>query len=1318
EFRPGDSLPSIEPPGSTRCVVLGETNGLGRSLARGLEELGFDVVVVKQGTAFTKVDEKKYLLDPAESNHYRMLLKELGHNPAGGDAASFPVKWVHLWGLDGETEDSPEAVERHLTVGFYSIINLAKAIGDTDFPGHAMIEVLTSGVHFVSGNETLCPAKATVLGPLKVIQQEYPNINCRNIDVLFPAGERQEAITLRHLLEELSSNSRDTEVVYRNNCRRVKDFKSLRLEETSTLPFKEQGVYLITGGLGGVGLLLAEYLAETVKARLVLTGRSAFPPKEQWEALLDRNDAGTVVDKIKRLRAMEEKGASVLVMQADAADYEQMARVFEEAGRFPGNIDGVIHSVMIGGDSLYRGVKELTPADCVLQLQPKINGLLVLEKLLQDRDIDFCMAMSSTSSILGGLGFSAYSAANTFMDALVYKHNSTGSAPWVTVNWDGWQVETSEEHAPSQGVGAPLGESLTNLAMTPAEGAEAFKRILAWKGEHQVIQSAGNLHARIRQWVMPADSTTADQEEDIGNLHSRPNLDVEYAAPNSRIEKVLAGLWGELLGYDQVGLDDNFFTLSGDSLKAVILSSKIHKELDVRVPLDVFFENPTIRRMAGFISGNVEEDDAGSQLTEKAFYPLSSAQKRVYFLHQMGEKSTRNNLPAVMVLEGNLDTGIFQRTLKDLVRRHESLRTSFTLVEGEPIQRRHPEAVMEVEMDVEVGEAYKNGKTDYEKVIRAFIRPFDIGCAPLMRVGLIRMEKDKNILVFDMHRIISDGTSLTILKHDFMDLYSGRDLPGLSFQYKEFCQWQNKLFVSPEIRKQEAFWLQVFPPGEEVPVIELPLDFKRPAQQSFEGMALGFEIGEVETAQLKQLARESGSDLYAVPAALFNIFISKLSGSEDIVVGSPEAGRTREDFQGVIGIFDNTLALRNFPAGAKRFPVFLKEVADNFREAVENHDYQYEELVNNVMPQRDLSRNPLFDVVLALRDVVTDELVGPGLTLKPYGLSERRINVDLAFNVFKMDTSIAAEVCYSTALFKKGTVERFIRYFKTVVSSVLEDPGRSLSSVEIISAKERRQVLVDFNTTEVPFPSEVTIPRLLEEGAKRAGDRVGVIGQSILSGCGELDAAAAAEFQEISYGELMGRAVRLGQVLRHKGVQPGDIVAIMVPSSIETAIGLLGIMEAGAAYLPIDPDAPAQRRAFMLKDSNVDLLLDGTGDTQKPGDWNGEILELNRLNLDAANFTGNNEPGPGNSGYEAHKRFWAVRESGHMENGPRAGEAEKDKDRTSLNGLSSKSREPISRHPADTLAYVIYTSGTTGLPKAVPVNQLGIINYSYWRLVT
>jgi amino acid adenylation domain-containing protein len=766
----------------------------------------------------------------------------------------------------------------------------------------------------------------------------------------------------------------------------------------------------------------------------------------------------------------------------------------------------------------------------------------------------------------------------------------------------------------------------------------------------------------------------------------------EYIAPRDEVEKKLAKIWSEVLDRDawdaSIGIDNNFFEMGGHSLKASVIVWKIHKELNVKIPLAEIFEIPTIRGLAEYIKGTAENRYASIEPVEKKeFYVLSSAQKRLYILHQMDPESTAYNIPEVIPLGEEPDPGKFEETFIKLINRHESLRTSFHMIGDEPSQRIHDKVEFAIDYydltakkreDTRSENEIHHSHQSFIEQFHHFVRPFDLSRAPLLRVGLIKTGDARYLLMVDMHHIISDGVSHDILVRDFMKLYEGREVALLRIQYKDFSKWQNGENEKENLKHQEAHWLKEF--AGEIPVLDLPADYVRPTIQSFEGSVLVFEVPVEEIEAIQALALGHGSTLFMALLSVFYIFLSRLSGQEDIIVGTPIAGRRHADLEKIIGMFVNTLALRNYPTGEKSFLEFLEEVKQQTLEAFENQEYQFEDLVEKVAIERNTGRNPLFDVMFVLQNINTeyDDSSGEQITedsgsrsaqdSSPYEYQNiiRTSQFDFTFNAIERDEGFLFSFLYCTKLFKKETIERFATTYKKIISSIAKEPGMKLSQIEVIGEEERNQVLYNFNNTDCPYPGDKSLHQLFEDQAAKRGDSIAVI--SMEHGTRSTKRTVGIGTMSITYRQLNEISDRLACYLREKGVAPDSIVGITVERSMEMIVGIFGILKAGGAYLPIDPGYPQERVRYMLTDSNAKILMSGMSKVRGVN----EVIDLNQL-TDAAT-----PPRPNPPTYP-------------------------------ITPLHSSTQPGPSN-----LAYIIYTSGSTGRPKGVMLQHRSVVNRLNW----
>lgn len=545
--------------------------------------------------------------------------------------------------------------------------------------------------------------------------------------------------------------------------------------------------------------------------------------------------------------------------------------------------------------------------------------------------------------------------------------------------------------------------------------------------------------------------------------------------PANVVEERLLGIWQEILGDKTVSTDENFNKVGGNSLSMMNLISKINRDFKVKFSLRQLFENLTIRSQAGFIARASQNSlESITAAAKKAYYALSPAQKSMYFLHELNRASLAYNMPQLVKLSGVLQPDTLKMAFDKLVKRHEGLRTSFHVVDGEPLQKIHDPVDFEIE--------YFNTKAEeVQAIISRFIRPFDLEAGLLMRVGVIQIALEEHILMVDMHHIISDGSSQSILIRDFMGLYNQQTLPALKLTYKDFAEWSQDPARQVSVSKQRSFWVGEF--SKKFESVELPYDFKRPSIKTYSGNIVEAEVPAILTGKLRAVVERENVTMFMVVASIYTILLSKLSHQEDIVIGSSMTGRHHPDLENMIGMFVNTLPLRCHPQRHLSFNSFLASVKSKVLLSLENQDYPYEELVDALRDKRDASRNPLFDVLLAYQNFAVTELRIPGLTLTSFDRDHTEAKFDITLFAFEHDDKIMLKVEYATSLFKKETIERFIGSFIKIAETIAAGQDIILSDIEIVNGQDQDMLNKDQgrcfkeakveNDTETPLGNPV-----------------------------------------------------------------------------------------------------------------------------------------------------------------------------------------------------------------------------------------------------
>ncbi|NOQ24220.1 MAG: amino acid adenylation domain-containing protein [Bacteroidales bacterium] len=666
----------------------------------------------------------------------------------------------------------------------------------------------------------------------------------------------------------------------------------------------------------------------------------------------------------------------------------------------------------------------------------------------------------------------------------------------------------------------------------------------------------------------------------------------DYVAPSNAIEEKLVEIWSEVLKIEkeEISTTANFFSIGGHSLKASVLTGRIHKETGVEFPLRDVFLHSNIQAQASQINTRDKKDFVSiPKAKDQEYYPLSSAQKRLYLLQEMELESTAYNMPYIIPLGTEAEKEKIEEAFLHLIKRHESFRTSFEMVGEEPVQRIHEQVEFKLE-------EFEITKEEIQEKRQQFIQAFDLSQAPLLRVSKVNVKGESSLLMIDMHHIISDGVSHAILEQDFQRLYSGEELAPLSLQYKDYSQWQNSEEQQTKVKEQEDYWIRKF--EEEIPVLNLPIDKVRPAIQSHEGASVSFALSKAETQQIKSLAKENDLTLYMSVLLSFNILLSKLSGQEDIIVGTPIAGRNHRDLENIVGMFVNTLALRNEVNGSNTLKEFTKKLKQNTLEAFENQDYQFEELVGNISIERDISRNPVFDIMFNFQNQTDTKADLSGLESEQYVHRSRLSKFDLTLLALDYGEQLMLSFEYCTKLFKTETIERYIRYFKQIVNQLTIKSERELSAIEIISKEEKQQLLYDFNDTIVSYPSHKSISQVFDEQVKEFSKKI----------------ALEDKDKSYTYQDLDEESNKIANYLIKCGVTEDQFVGLLSGRSSDMIIGILGILKTGGAYVPIDPAYPIERVNHLIQDSGINIIL-STEVIDLEYDFAGDIINIDDLEI-------------------------------------------------------------------------------------------------------
>jgi arthrofactin-type cyclic lipopeptide synthetase C len=728
-----------------------------------------------------------------------------------------------------------------------------------------------------------------------------------------------------------------------------------------------------------------------------------------------------------------------------------------------------------------------------------------------------------------------------------------------------------------------------------------------------------------------------------------------YEPPATETEIALAGIWAEVLGVERVGRWDDFFELGGHSLRAVQIVARVRQLLGTDVSLGELFVRPVLADFALVLEQAIRVELPPIEPAGRdGSLALSFAQQRLWFLEKLNDLGSTYHVPSRLRMHGELDREAMGRALDRIVARHETLRTTFAVVGSEPEQRIAPAAesrfhLVDHDLSGDADAAAELGRIMAEESRTTF----DLERGPLLRGRLVRMAADDHVLLLTMHHIVTDGWSMGIFVQELTALYGAfrngepDPLPELAVQYADYAAWQRRATEGDVLQEQAEYWTRTLAGAPEL--IELPTDRPRPVKQEHGGASIALELDEELTAGLNALSRRHGTTLFMTLLAGWAAVLGRLSGQDEVVIGTPTANRGRAEVEGLIGFFINTLALRLDLSGTPTVAELLGRVKARALAAQQHQDIPFEQVVERVAPARSPAHTPLFQVMFTWQNAPRGALELPGLTLGSVeGQSQETAKLDLALTMWEAGGRIAGAVTYATSLYDAETVERYLGYLRGMLGEMVAGERRPVERLAILPAAERERVVVEWNAAEVEYPADACIHELFERQAELTPDGVAVFFDG----------------RQLGYGELNRRANRLAHYLMELGVGADSRVVICVDRGLEMVVGMLAALKAGAAYVPLDPAYPVERLHYMFEDAAPSAML-----TQA------SLAGLFRVSSVPVIDLGASQSMRGR----------------HSEANP--------------------GREATGVTP-EHLAYVIYTSGSTGEPKGVAVEHRQLASYT------
>lgn len=998
--------------------------------------------------------------------------------------------------------------------------------------------VATTGGQVVNATDDLVGDRASWAGLVVSLAQECPWLDLRIVDL---DGDTVAA-NVQRCLGELSQAGGDRIAAWRGDHRYVPRLAdaAVSLDPPGPSPIANGSLFLVTGGAGGAGRHVVAYLRDVFDARVLVVGRSA-------ENLSFAGDA------------------AVMYRSADTGDRAALDRAVDAAqAAFGRPLCGAFHLAGLASD---RPVADETASSIEAAFKPKAVGALTLADLVRARcgAQGVFVTFSSVNGLLGGAGAAAYSAANAFVDVYTEHLRARAHLRCWNVAWSMWD-ET----------GMSRGFALRDA--TRAKGFTILKPDAAIRSLDAVLRREPAGVCIGIDALNPHVSPLSSRGTRVLGLPP-PDANRERIAPRNETERRLARIWEDLLGVDAVGVDDQFVSLGGHSLKATQLVARIQKEFDTKVTLQDVFRAPTIAGLASIVGqGEHEAFTRIEPAAPAAHYPVSHAQRRLWVIDQMGLAGSAYHIEGATGLDGEIDVAALARAIAGVIARHESLRTTFAEIDGEPRQ------IVRASIDDAFAVVDLRDHDEAEGEARARMHTasstrFDLTRGPLFRATLYRLSDSRSILAISMHHIVSDGWSMDIIIRELVGGYTrarrgdAAGLPPLRIHYKDFAAWQRQQLAAGE-NEHRAYWLEAL--AGELPVLDMPADHPRPAVQSFRGGLLEFAIPRATASRVLSFAATRGATPFMTWMTIVRLLIFKYTRAEDVILGTPVAGREHADLADQVGFYVNMLPLRIPTQASQDAAALLDRIKTIATGAIAHQLFPYDRLVEDLAIRRDAGRNPLFDVVVSVTSFAGAAAVTAGVETSSVALEAHTSKFDLTFFFNELaDGAWQLSIEFNTDLFARDRIERMASHVATLAASVAETPQRKVSDLELLSPDEHRLLVDTFPVEPSAYPRERSVVSLFEEVASATPGAI-----AVLSPRGE-----------VTYRDLNARANGLARDLIAGGVGREQSVGLLMAASEWSTVAMLGILKAGAAYVPLDPSHPAARRQAMLADANCRIVL-------------------------------------------------------------------------------------------------------------------------------
>lgn len=1182
-----------------RFVLVTEDNGFARAVAKALEARGATVELAasesrSMAAATRIVVFSDFAADVAPQGE---ALGGRGDRPTRSRLPSPallapPRPAVEDQGL--LREGTRDGHHGHLESGLVELMRLVEL---TRSPGEHQRVIVTRGARSVAGSE-VCPAAALAWGFGRTLACERPASFAGLVD-LPPRGSAgdpdEDESTAQALAEALLADDAEDQIALRGGRRYVARLGRVELDDASGVRLRADASYLITGGLGGLGLATARVLVERGAQRLLLMSRSGLPPRRQWAELSADTDIGR---RVAAVRELERLGATVRSAAVDVADAEAVARVVDAYEDEHPGICGVIHAAGVLRDQTIDNI-DIDAAREVLR--PKLLGASALDQRFQ-RPLDFFVLFSSVAGVIGSPGQAVYSGANAFLDSLAAKRRAQG----LSAQSLAWGVWADIGLAAALGV---RGDRLAGLGMhgiPPRRGLELLLRTL--DSAYPALMLAPVSWQRYRERVAGARApffdelagaqSAAEADADVEQIR----ICIAQSAPGQRVELLADWLAAKIektlrLGAGQLEHDVGMNSVGIDSLFATELRNHIESELGLGLPVTALLGDATVsgtaERLAALMStasaDTAPETGAPPEPSVDELAPagpLSEGQRALYFLHRLAPESTSYHVVNAFRLHFDVDHQRFEQALHMVIERHPLLNMYC------PSER--PEYRLMGTLPA-LGEVDARGRTKakVQELLDGLLwQPFDLERERVFRAWLLWTD-DGPIFASAIHHIAVDFWSGALVLAELAELYAalveGRPpaLQPLAANYGDFIRWQGDMLASPRGRELESYWRERL--AGELPIVELPMDHPRPKVQQFRGRTLPFELTPALGRGLAKLARAQGVTLFTVLMSALQTLISRYVGLDDVLVGAPMAGRGRPQFEGVAGYFVNPVVIRGRFSPDMGFDELVRQLDGRIAEALDNQDYPFARLVDDLGVERDASRPPLMQVIFGFDQSKSIEELGvlavgaagdrfelAGLPMEALEIPQQALQADLTLMMTRVGERLLGAWQYDGDLFEQATIARFNEHFATLLRRVSAEPTTSVSRLPLLSPAEL-EAQGGWNATawESNAPGNLYTPFATQAAARPNAP------------------AVIAADRELSYGELLQEVEALAAQLFAADVRPETLVAVVCDKGWAQVVAVLAILRAGAAYLALSPSLPAARLARLLDHGQVRVVISG-----------------------------------------------------------------------------------------------------------------------------